>query len=82
MKKKNFEKLIVLLIMKYLYDNKPSIFNKMNEYILNNKTLTPDIETIMNLLNLTYLMEEIELDDNVIDSNNDLLAWSIDYQID
>ena len=82
MKKEHFEKIIVMLIMKYLYDNKLSVFNKMNDYILENPNLTPNIETIMNLLNLTYLTEEIELDDDIIESNNDLLAWSIDFQMD
>ena len=82
MKKEHFEKIIVILIMKYLYDNKLSVFNKMNDYILENPNLTPNIETIMNLLNLTYLTEEIELDDDIIESNNDLLVWSIDFQMD
>lgn len=82
MKKEHFEKIIVMLIMKYLYDNKLSVFNKMNDYILENPNLTPNIETIMNLLNLTYLTEEIELDDDIIESNNDLLVWSIDFQMD
>ena len=82
MKKEHFEKIIVMLIMKYLYDNKLSVFNKMNDYILENPNLTPNIETIMNLLNLTYLTEEIELDDGIIESNNDLLVWSIDFQMD
>ena len=82
MKKEHFEKIIVMLIMKYLYDNKLSVFNKMNDYILENPNLTPNIETTMNLLNLTYIMDEIELDDDIIDSNNDLLEWSIDFQMD
>ena len=82
MKKEHFEKIIVILIMKYIYDNKLSLFNKMNDYILKNPKLTPNIETTMNLLNLTYIMDEIELDDDIIDSNNDLLEWSIDFQMD
>ena len=82
MKKEHFEKIIVILIMKYIYYNKLSLFNKINYYILKNQKLTPNIETTMNLLNLTYIMDEIELDDDIIDSNNDLLEWSIDFQMD